>query len=201
LNLFSPAAFYWVKMLAVEAQEQLPVQAARAGDAEAWNALLRRFQLPLYVYAFELVRNEQDALDIVQETFLNAIRHLHRLRDDERFGPWLFSIAHQKVIQHWRRARRADRFFAEPLEGEVVEVADLADSPVEGLIHQEREQAFLSALAQLPPPQRTVLLLHFVEDFSLQDIANITGTPQGTVKSRLYYAKQALRKLIQEHSP
>jgi len=188
-------------MLAVEAQEQLPVQAARAGDTAAWDALLRRFQLPLYVYAFELVRNEQDALDIVQETFLNAIRHLRGLRDDGRFGSWLFSIAHQKVIQHWRRARRADCLFAEPLAGEVAEVADPAGSPLESLIHQEQEQQFLSALAQLPPAQRTVLLLHFVEDFSLEDIANITGTPQGTVKSRLHYAKQALRKLIQQHSP
>jgi RNA polymerase sigma-70 factor (ECF subfamily) len=187
-------------MLAVEAAEQLPVQAARAGDPDAWDALLRRFQLPLYVYAFELVGNEQDALDIVQETFLNAVRHLPGLRDDKRFGPWLFSIAHQKVIQHWRRERRVDCLFAEPLEGEAADLADAADSPAEALIHEEREQEFLSALVQLAPAHRTVLLLHFVEDFSLEDIAGITGTPRGTIKSRLHYAKQALRRLIEEQN-
>src|SRR5205085_4259423 len=114
-------------MLAVPGDDQLPVAAARAGDAAAWDALFRRFQLPLYVYVFELVRNEQTALDVVQETFINATRHLRSLRDDGKFGSWLFSIAHQKCAQHWRKPRRdesfpegdaADFVDGEPLPGE-----------------------------------------------------------------------------------
>ena len=85
-------------MLVVAEREQLPVQKARAGDAEAWNVLLKRYQLPLYVYVIELVHNEQASLDIVQETFVNAVRHLDSLRDDGKFGSWLFGIAHQKCI-------------------------------------------------------------------------------------------------------
>ena len=70
----------------VSAPEQLPVAQARAGEPAAWDALFRRYQLPLYVFVFELVREEQATLDLVQETFIAAVRHLGSLRDDDRFG-------------------------------------------------------------------------------------------------------------------
>src|SRR5580698_4879866 len=87
----------------VSAPEQLPVAEARAGEPAAWDALFRRYQLPLYVFVFELVRDEQAALDVVQETFIAAVRHIGSLREDGRFGSWLFGIAHQKCIQRWRK--------------------------------------------------------------------------------------------------
>jgi len=93
-------------MLLVAENEQLPVCAARAGNPDAWNALFKRYQLPLYVYVFELVHHEQASLDIVQETFINAARHIGSLHSDAKFGSWLFGIAHQKCIQHWRKRSR-----------------------------------------------------------------------------------------------
>src|SRR5262245_41618745 len=95
-------------MPAVAEREQLPVQQARTGDAGAWDVLFRRYQLPLYVYVFELVHDEQTSLDVVQETFISAVRHIGGLREDEKFGSWLFGIAHQKCIQRWRRTGRED---------------------------------------------------------------------------------------------
>src|SRR5215210_5838295 len=97
-------------MLAVDEVEQLPVAAARNGDAAAWDALFRRYQLPLYVYVMELLRNEQTALDVVQETFINATRYIASLRTDAKFGSWLFSIAHQKCQQRWRKPQREEPF-------------------------------------------------------------------------------------------
>jgi RNA polymerase sigma-70 factor (ECF subfamily) len=183
-------------MLVVAEREQLPVQQARAGDAEAWNVLLKRYQLPLYVYVFELVHNEQASLDIVQETFVNAVRHLDSLLDDEKFGSWLFGIAHQKCIQQWRRQNRDAE-----LQEELADApADANDTPLELLIREEQEAEFMKLLDQLPPPQRSVLLLHFVEDFSLEEIAAITEAQLGTVKSRMHYAKHALRRLLEEQS-
>ncbi len=102
-----------MKMPAVAESEQLPVQQAREGKPEAWDALFRRYQLPLYVYVFELVHNEQTSLDIVQETFIAAVRHIGGLRDDAKFGSWLFGIAHQKCIQRWRQAERKEILFDE----------------------------------------------------------------------------------------
>ena len=176
----------------VAAPEQLPVPQARAGEPAAWDALFRRYQLPLYVYVFEFVRDEQASLDLVQETFIAAVRHIGSLRDDAKFGSWLFGIAHQKVIQRWRKR-------TEVLLDEIPETPDEFETgPDDLLIRREQETEFMNLLNQLPLPQRSVLLLHFVEDFSLEEIARVTETPSGTVKSRLHYAKKALRKLLEE---
>ncbi len=179
-------------MLEVAAPEQLPVDQARAGQPAAWEALFRRYQLPLYVYVFELVRDEQAGLDIVQETFIAAVRHVRSLREDAKFGSWLFGIAHQKVIQRWRKRQ-------EILFDEIPESPDEFEAaPDDLLIRREQETEFMNRLEQLPPAQRSVLLLHFVEDFPLEEISRITETPLGTVKSRLHYAKKSLRKLLEE---
>src|SRR5882762_11982792 len=95
-------------MLVVAEREILPVAQARAGEPAAWDTLFRRYQLPLYVYVFELVHDEQTSLDLVQETFINAARHIGSLRDDGKFGSWLFGIAYQKCIQQWRKQGREE---------------------------------------------------------------------------------------------
>src|SRR5476651_2548503 len=181
-------------MLAVAEREHLPVQQARDGNPAAWDALFRRYQLPLYVYIFELVRNEQTSLDLVQETFIAAARHIGGLRDDGRFGSWLFGIAHQKVIQLWRKHSGKEILFDEIPESP----DEFENSPDDLLIRREQETEFMNLLNQLPLAQRSVLLLHFVEDFSLEEIARITETQLGTVKSRMHYAKRALRKIVEE---
>jgi RNA polymerase sigma-70 factor (ECF subfamily) len=180
-------------MLVVAEREQLPVPQARAGEPAAWDTLFKRYQLPLYVYVFELVHDEQTSLDIVQETFIAAVRHIGGLRDDEKFGSWLFGIAHQKCIQRWRKQSR-DEVLLEEISGTRVE---FENSPDDLLIRQEQEAEFMRLLNQLPLPQRSVVLLHFVEDFSMEEIATITSAQLGTVKSRLHYAKKALRKLLE----
>jgi RNA polymerase sigma-70 factor, ECF subfamily len=173
--------------------EQLPVTQARDGKPEAWDILFRRYQLPLYVYVFELVRDEQSSLDVVQETFIAAVKHIGSLRDEGKIGSWLFGIAHQKVIQVWRK-----RSAKEVLFDEIPESPDeFEDGPADLLIRRESESEFMNLLNQLPLPQRSVLLLHFVEDFSLEEIARITEAQLGTVKSRMHYAKHALRKLLE----
>ena len=179
-------------MLVVAEHEQLPVSQARAGEPAAWGVLFRRYQLPLYVYVFELVRHEQTSLDIVQETFIAAARHIGSLRDDSKFGGWLFGIAHQKCLQRWRKR-------TEVLLDEIPDSPDeFEGSPDDLLIRREHETEFMNLLNQLPLPQRSVLLLHFIEDFSLEEIARITETQLGTVKSRMHYAKKSLRKLLEE---
>ena len=185
-------------MLVVAEPEQLPVPQAKAGEPDhAWRALFRRYQLPLYVYVFELVRDEQASLDIVQETFIAAVRHIGSLREDAKFGGWLFGIAHQKCIQFWRKQNRAAMILREEF---TESPPDLEDGPDELLIRQEQEAEFMKLLKHSAHPanRARVLLLHFVEDFSLEQIAEITETPLGTVKSRLHYAKRALRKILED---
>ena len=184
-------------MLVVAERDQLPVAEARTGDPAAWDALFHRYQLPLYVYVFELVHDEQASLDIVQETFINAVRHIGCLREDDKIGGWLFGIAHQKCVQRWRKQTREEN----ALEEVGAAPPEFEAGPDDLLIRHENEEAFVRLLNELPPPQRSVLLLYFVEDFSVDEIAKITGAPPGTVKSRLYCAKKAVRKRMEDPWP
>lgn len=184
--------------------EPLPVAAARAGDPAAWDALFRRYQLPLYAYARELLRDDQTALDVVQETFLSAVRHVASLRDEARFGSWLFGIAHQRCQQHGRRRGREARWLVVDLpDDERDDLAAVSEEPDphDWLVRREQEAEFFQRLAGLPEAHRAVLLLRFVDDFSLEEIAVITGVPLGTVKSRLHHAKNAFRRLLGPASP
>lgn len=172
-------------------EPQQSVSQARDGEPAAWDALFRRYQLPLYVYVFELTRHEQASLDIVQETFIAAVKHLESLRENGKFGSWLFGIAHQKCVQRSRKR-------TEILFDEIPESWDASETgPDDLLIRCEQEDEFMKLLEQLPVSHRSIILLHFVEDFSLEEIGRITETKIGTVKSRLHYAKQSLRKLLE----
>jgi RNA polymerase sigma-70 factor, ECF subfamily len=181
-------------MLVVCEREQLPVAAARTGDAAAWNALFKRYQLPLYSYVFELLHDEQASLDAVQESFINAARHIGGLRQDEKFGSWLFGIAHQKCVQRWRKARPQEQSVEESDD----DYPDAGAGPEEILIRKEQEAEFMKMLEQLAPAHRSVLLLHYLEDFSLEEIAAVTETRVGTVKSRLHYAKKAVKTILEQ---
>jgi RNA polymerase sigma-70 factor (ECF subfamily) len=174
--------------------ETMPVSRAREGDAHAWSLLLARFRLPLYSFVYGWMRDEQTSIDIVQETFINAARHIATLREDSKFAGWLFNIAHQKCQQHWRKKK----IQTAEIESYETALADESPDPGEWLIKREDEQRFMNLVDQLPLPQRAALTLHFIEDFSLEEIASITDSNLGTVKSRLHYAKKTLRKLLED---
>jgi RNA polymerase sigma-70 factor (ECF subfamily) len=177
------------------------VQTARRNDASAWDQLLQRYQLPLFTYAAELLRDRTAALDIVQETFASAVTHIGSLRDNTKFGSWLFGIAHQRCVQHFRRKRRTEAVFAEKQPDAESSPDDVTPNPCAALLHKEQAETLFALVDRLPVPQRSTLLLHVLEDFSLEDIAGISGVPVGTVKSRLHHAKRALRKLLKEDHP
>jgi RNA polymerase sigma-70 factor, ECF subfamily len=174
------------------------VRAARRHDARAWDSLLQQHQLPLFAYAMELVRHRESALDLVQETFAAAVRHLGSLRDDAKFKSWLFGIAHQKCLQHFRRTRRHGNVFSETDIADDEAPDEAAPDPRDLVLRAEESTEFFALVERLPDPQREALLLHVLEDFSLEEVAEIAGVPVGTVKSRLYHAKRALRQLVEE---
>jgi RNA polymerase sigma-70 factor (ECF subfamily) len=175
------------------------VQAARSNDESAWEQLFRSYQLRLFAYANGLTGDREAAFDIVQESFARAVSHIGGLRDDARFGSWLFGIAHQRCMHYFRRTRReavllGDQRDAQGREGD-------GPDPRDALLSAERAQALYALVDQLPLPQRSALLLHVLGGFSLEDIAGIAAVPVGTVKSRLHHAKRALRSLIEREDP
>jgi len=177
-------------------KSDLPVEAARKGCDQACDALIRRFQLPLFAYVSELIGNQSIALDLVQDTLVKAVKNINGLRNDQRIGSWLFGIAHQCCIDHWRKSGRQSKVFEPIIESTSAEAMDLSNGPCESLIQNEIHQEILDHLNNLSTEHRTVVLLHYLEDFSLAEISNITGTGIGTVKSRLHYAKKAMNSKL-----
>lgn len=174
------------------------VRDARRHHPASWNVLLQQHQLPLYSYLAELTKDREAALDLVQETFSRAVRHIATLREDAKFTSWLFGIAHQQWCQHARKQGRRNAVVVQSEEEIDDQIDGGAPDPRDLLLSREDGDQFLALLDKLPEPQRVTLLLHVLEDFALEEIATITHVPMGTVKSRLYHAKRSLRELVED---
>jgi RNA polymerase sigma factor (sigma-70 family) len=162
-----------------EATDAELVSTARAGEAAALGELLERYRPSLYAAALARLRDRDDALDQVQETFLVALTRIDDLRDPEAVGGWLHAVLRNGCLMQLRRTGR------EVLTSDVVE-AVLKSGPEALLDRRAASEWVWSALDALPEEERlTVLLRHFTRCTSYQAIASLTGVPIGTVRSRL----------------
>ena len=174
------------------------VACARRQDRSAWDVLLKHYQLPLYTYAAELTRDAEASKDILQEAFVAAVKHIKSLRDDARFGSWLYGIVHQQCLLHFRRKKRSAERFSEAEDAVDTAIDETCLNSRDLLVREEACDEMLTHVERLPAAQRSTLLLYILEDFSLEEIAGITEVPLGTVKSRLHHAKRALRELVEK---
>jgi RNA polymerase sigma-70 factor, ECF subfamily len=167
--------------------ERVLVLRCQAGDEAAFAELVGRYGPRLRYYVRRML-DHGDADDVLQDVWLDVFRGLPRLADAGAFPAWLYRLARDRVFRLWRRRRPAHQPLAEVDLPEQAE-ADRFTAEDAGRIH--------AALAELPPEQREVLVLRFLEGMSYDDIAGVVGSPVGTVRSRLHYAKLALRRIIQ----
>jgi RNA polymerase sigma-70 factor (ECF subfamily) len=152
----------------------------------------------LYGYAMALTRNEAEAQDLVQETYLRAVRAFGQLMPDSNLKGWLFAIMRNIWLNQLRHARRGPRFVE--LDGEEegrVEWLDrVASDPYVAFVRKMERQEVRAAIESLPRLYREVVVLRDLEGFSYQQIAGILGCPAGTVMSRLGRAREKLRSLL-----
>jgi RNA polymerase sigma-70 factor (ECF subfamily) len=168
---------------------ELLVIRAKRGDYHAFEELVRAWEKPLFYYVRRLVGAEEDAWDLLQEVWLRAFRGLGSLRETKRYRLWLYRIAHHTAMSHQRAAYRRRSVFEDAPEAEISEDAEARPNP------EDAERVHF-ALDRIELPFREVLTLHLLEDLSVEETAEVIGVPVGTVKSRLYHAKQALRKVL-----
>jgi len=171
-------------------QLELLILKCRNGDRRAFGELVGLLEQRLYFFVRRLVRSEEDAWDILQQTWVDVFRGVRSLRDTSRALPWLYRIARNKAADHMRDQYRHDAVSLDEVDDNIADTGD--DEEWESMDPGEVRMA----LETLSPPHREVLTLHFLEDFSIDEIADITGAPSGTVKSRLHYAKRALGKAM-----
>lgn len=170
------------------ALDEYLVLLAQGGSREAAERLVARWSPKLLAFAARTLGTAEPARDAVQDTWESALRGLARLDDPARFGPWVYAIAARKCTDVLRAKYRDKRI------GDAVAQFSETIAPAS----DEARTDLTAALKRLPTEQRVAVSLFFGEDMSVADIATITGVPAGTVKSRLFAARQALRKYFGE---
>lgn len=185
------AAQHAMKRTAMEDDELLASFAG--GDEEAFAELYRRLRIDIYRYVLSLTRGNADlAHDVYQETFLKVYEHAHALRNFDNVRGWIFTIARNCCLSHFRRDKRHVHFEME----EAALVDDSLLQPDEALEALDMHNALDQAIACLPDTQRNALILRVFENHSYAEIATKTHTNIGIVRQRLWRAKQSLRSML-----
>ncbi len=177
------------------------VRLVQAGDRDAFQPLVRRYEHAIYRMALAIMRNDADAEEITQETFLRAYQHLRQFRGESRFSTWLTQIAINAARMRLRKSHAAMwESLDEPRaqdEGQMArEAVDTHDTPEQNLAREEQRQRIALALSGLPAGYRLVLVLRDLQELSTHDTARILKLSDANVKTRLLRARQMLRQRL-----
>jgi len=174
------------------------VRRLRAGEEAAYEALLTRFQQPVYNLAFRLASNPGDASDVVQEVFLKVFRNVGHFRRQSSLKTWIYRItvneAHNQRRWFFRHRSREVGLDDETDEGCSGTVADRGRSPFDCAYDREKHVLIENALGRINPLFREVVVLRDIEDLSYEEIAEVLQISLGTVKSRIMRGREALRE-------
>ncbi|HEY9715650.1 MAG TPA: sigma-70 family RNA polymerase sigma factor [Chroococcales cyanobacterium] len=193
--------------------EDLIANYRRTKDASYFQSLVRRYQNRIFTTAVRVLGSTEGAEEVVQDTFVKVHQNLDKFRHEATFAAWAFKITHNicmDILRHKQRRQGfkvvtfdpqipADEDAIEASNNMVSQLADPTPNPSQQLEFDEQEALIAASLESLPDNQRTVLLLHDVEGFSYQEIAEIVGTSIGTVRSRLHYGRLKLRELLEPY--
>ena len=169
--------------------EQLLLLRCQIGDKDAFAELIERYERPLRYFINRLLDNSELTEDIFQDTWLTVIRRIHGLREIDAFPAWLYRIARNKVYQQLRKKRNISR---------LDENIAVQDHDEDNVFSGEDAAKVHKCLKELPPEYREVLMLRFLEQMSYEQIAQVLNCKLGTVRSRIYYAKIALKKELEK---
>lgn len=170
------------------------VRRIQEGDLKAFEALYERYKGPIYRTALAITRSQEAAEEILQECFVRAYIHIGKVDDRAPFKAWLHRIAVNLSYDWLSKQRQWWRALKEMVEPRMVAAAT---SPEDVAEHGELRQLVRDALNELDVKHRMVLILFYLHGFSLQDIAYILECPVGTVKSRLHYGREQLRRRLE----
>lgn len=179
-------------------QDEELVSKLRAGEEEAYETLIARFQQPVYNLAFRLLNDPGDASDTVQEVFLKVFRNVGHFRRQSSLKTWIYRItvneAHNQRRWFFRHRSREVGFDDQPDETRKRPLPDNSRSPFDYVFARERHTMLEEALARINPLFRDVVVLRDIEDLSYEEIAEVLQISLGTVKSRILRGREALRQ-------
>jgi RNA polymerase sigma-70 factor, ECF subfamily len=180
----------------VESSDWELVQKCQTGEIGAFQELVSRYHQKIYVVIVGLLRNREDALEVAQETFFRAYRKIKSFQGGSSFYTWLYRIAVNMAIDLQRRQKRNPLDFRETMDGLFEEQNEVAKDPFSDVHDRELREKLVSAINDLTPEHKAVIILRTVEGLSYKDIGEILGCSEGTVMSRLHYARKKLQKKL-----
>jgi len=191
----------------MEVDDPSLVEAAKAGDAGAFKALVIRYQRKVYAVALGIVKDPDMAWDVAQEAFVRVHRHLPEFKGDSAFSTWIYRIASHLAIDAVRKERRSQKDDVEDLHdvdlgdaGEGILSSALGQDPRENLLRRELAGRMEEALAGLPVIHREILVLREVEGLSYEELAARLGIQKGTVMSRLFHARKKMQAALADYA-
>jgi len=187
-----------------EEQDQVLVRRSLRGDRKAFEMIVRKYQQPLLNYVGRTVGERELALDFTQEVFVRAYTSLRSFDPRFKFSTWLFRIASNLIIDHWRKKKLPTFSLSEPLgqDGDRLTFDVPDDEPAVGRKFEltELRQKIEKALEKLPGPLRELFVWRHVNELSYEEMAEIKGLPLGTIKNRVFQAKEMVRRILREMS-
>ncbi len=180
--------------------EQALVNLALGGDQKAYKALFEMHRQAIFHITVKIVRNPDEANDLVQETFIKAFGSLKTYDHNYRFSTWLYKIAANSSIDFLRKRKIDSLSLDKPIataDGDVqMEIPDNTYNPEQDLHNRERSGGIEDAIESLPEKYKEVIVLRHKEDRSYEEIASMLKVPVGTVKARIFRARELLKKKL-----
>jgi RNA polymerase sigma-70 factor (ECF subfamily) len=181
------------------------VKRARRGDLAAYDELVQRYQQRIYATVYHMTANHEDANDIAQESFIKAFQALKSFRGGSSFYTWLYRIAVNKTINFLKQRKNKNHFSLNDIDFNAENDPDLValtsdKTPFRAVGLTELQKKLNEALMKLSEPHRMVVVLHDVQGQSHDEIAEIMDCNIGTVRSRLFYARQQLQGYLAEYA-
>ena len=171
---------------------------AMSGRADGFEELVKRYQRPITSYVFRMLGDYESSLDVTQEVFIKVYNALHKYSSEYKFSTWLYRIAHNAAIDHMRRnSVSAQSLEAENADGSYqLQIESRRPSPEQDHERTEWRAEIEAVVSLLPAAYRELILLRHSRDLSYDEIAEVTGLPLGTVKNRLFRAREMMRTIF-----
>ena len=186
-------------------EETALIERARGGDLPAFDQLVERYKQRIYSTIYHMTSNHADASDVAQETFIKAFKNLDRFKGDSAFYTWLYRIAVNNTINFVKR-RRANHVSLDDVDAAIQNDPDFIertsdDGPTREVAANQLMRRLNVALQKLSPSHRLVVTLYDIEGMQHGEIAKIMNCSEGTVRSRLFYARAQLQELLKDFLP
>jgi RNA polymerase sigma-70 factor (ECF subfamily) len=176
------------------------VISAISGLEGSFEELVRRYQRPISAYVYRMVGDYESALDLTQEIFIKVYNSLRRYRSEFKFSTWIYKIAHNSAVDHLRRTATREQSIITGTESDSFELPIESGrlSPEEESERKERRIEIEAVIRTLPGNYRELVILRHSQDLTYEEIVEVTGLPLGTVKNRLFRAREMMRQQFVE---